>query len=113
MRVSSGAPSPWANGAPKVRAKPSRVSRRRFIAARQRIITASQRFTSGGVMNQPWLEHYDPGVPRSIGAYPDKTLVDFVAEHGADRGDGAAVLFKGRTISWRELHRESDALAHS
>src|SRR5207248_4788161 len=28
-------------------------------------------------------------------------------------GDRAAVLFKGRTVTWRELDRESDALAHA
>ena len=64
-------------------------------------------------MNQPWLEHYDPGVPRSMGTYPDKTLVDFVAEDAQQRGSDAAVLFKGRTLAWRELDRESDALAHA
>jgi long-chain acyl-CoA synthetase len=64
-------------------------------------------------MNQPWLDHYDPGVPRSIGQYPDKTLVDFVAEHSHQQGDGTAILFKGRNISWRELDRASDELAHA
>ena len=64
-------------------------------------------------MNQPWLDHYDSGVPRSIGTYPDKTLVDFVAEHSHQRGDATALLFKGRNLTWRELDRGSDALAHA
>src|SRR5438876_5070301 len=67
----------------------------------------------GVTMNRPWLDHYDPGVPRSIGTYPDKTLVDFVADHSHERGDGSALLFKGRTIIWRDLDRASDALAHA
>ena len=61
-------------------------------------------------MNQPWLDHYDSGVPRTIGTYPEKTLVDFVAEHSHERGDAPAVLFKGRTLTWRELDRASDPL---
>ena len=44
-------------------------------------------------MNKPWLDHYDAGVPRSIGTYPDKTLVDFVADHSHQRGDATALMF--------------------
>jgi long-chain acyl-CoA synthetase len=64
-------------------------------------------------MNQPWLEHYDQGVPRGIGTYPDKTLADFVAEHARTRGDKVAILFKGRNVTWSELDRESDAFARA
>jgi len=64
-------------------------------------------------MNQPWLDHYDEGVPRSIGTYPDKTLVDFVADHSHQRGDATALMFKGRNMTWRELDRASDAFAHA
>ncbi|HUP60633.1 MAG TPA: AMP-binding protein [Thermoanaerobaculia bacterium] len=61
-------------------------------------------------MNAPWLEHYDPGVPKSIGTYPNKTLVDYVAEASPDK---TAVVFKGRKITFGEIDRASDALAHS
>ena len=54
---------------------------------------------------------YDEGVPRSIGSYPDKTLVDYVAEHARSGPDAAAVIFKGRALSFAELERQSDALA--
>ena len=64
-------------------------------------------------MNQPWLDHYDQGVPRSIGTYPDKTLVDFVAEHSHQRPEATALIFKGRNLTWRELDRASDAFAHA
>src|SRR5256885_13067444 len=64
-------------------------------------------------MNQPWLDHYDEGVPRAIGKYPDKTLVDFVCDHSRDRGDDVALKFKGRDLTWREIDRASDALAHA
>ena len=64
-------------------------------------------------MNQPWLNHYDEGVPRSIGTYPAKTLADFVADHARTRGEKAAILFKGRSVSWSELDRDSDAFARA
>jgi long-chain acyl-CoA synthetase len=64
-------------------------------------------------MHTPWLDHYDPGVPKSIGRYPDKTLVEFVAERAASTPDATALVFKGRKVSYAEIHRESDALAHA
>ncbi|HET8772581.1 MAG TPA: long-chain fatty acid--CoA ligase [Thermoanaerobaculia bacterium] len=62
-------------------------------------------------MDVPWLQHYDEGVPRTIGTYPDKTLVDFVREHAEAKPDAPALIFKGRPLSWRKLDRQSDALA--
>jgi long-chain acyl-CoA synthetase len=59
----------------------------------------------------PWLDHYDAGVPQTLAPYPDRTLLDDVAEAVAQRPDAPAVLFKGRTISHRELERTSDAFA--
>jgi long-chain acyl-CoA synthetase len=59
----------------------------------------------------PWLDHYDTGVPATLAPYPDRTLLDDVAEAVAQRPDAPAVLFKGRTISYGELDRASDAFA--
>jgi long-chain acyl-CoA synthetase len=56
---------------------------------------------------------YDEGVPRTIGTYPDKTLVDFVSEHARARPGAPAVVFKGRALSFAELDRLSDSLARS
>lgn len=64
-------------------------------------------------MDTPWLQHYDEGVPRSIGTYPEKTLVDFVREHARTKPDAPALVFKSRPLSWHELDRRSDALAAS
>jgi len=63
-------------------------------------------------MNAPWLEHYAPGVPPSIGTYPEKTLVDVLRDRARREPDAVAVLFKGRRLSVAELDRASDALAH-
>jgi long-chain acyl-CoA synthetase len=64
-------------------------------------------------MHTPWLEHYDAGVPKSIGDYPHKTLVDFVRDRAAATPDATALVFKGRKVSYGEIERDSDALAHS
>lgn len=64
-------------------------------------------------MNASWLKHYDPGVPATIGTYPDRTLVDVVREQARSRPDATAVLFKGRRMSYRELDVASDALARA
>ena len=62
-------------------------------------------------MQAPWLAHYDPGVPRAIGTYPEKTLVDFVAEHARTRPHAVAATFKKTRLSFARLDELSDALA--
>jgi long-chain acyl-CoA synthetase len=62
-------------------------------------------------MNKPWLAHYDEGVPATIGEYPNKTLVDFVAERARSSPDKAALIFKGKRLSYAEIDRASDAFA--
>lgn len=61
--------------------------------------------------DHPWFKHYDPGVPRAIGAYPAGTLLDAVEEGLRERPDAPAFLFKGRAVSLRELADASDAFA--
>jgi long-chain acyl-CoA synthetase len=58
-----------------------------------------------------WLEHYDQGVPETLGPYPERTLLDDLAEAAAQRPQAPALLFKGRTVSHGELDRRSDAFA--
>jgi long-chain acyl-CoA synthetase len=59
----------------------------------------------------PWLDHYDPGVPPTLGPYPSHTLVEYLADAAGVRPDRPAILFKGSTVSWRALERLSDACA--
>jgi long-chain acyl-CoA synthetase len=59
----------------------------------------------------PWIDHYDPGVPATLSPYPDRTLLDYVADHARDRSKAPAMLFKGAAISYGALHDLSDALA--
>jgi len=59
----------------------------------------------------PWLRHYDPGVPATIGTYPDRILLDYIDDALRERPEAPAVLFKGRRISWRALTDQSEAFA--
>jgi long-chain acyl-CoA synthetase len=59
---------------------------------------------------RPWLRHYDPGVPPTIDSGAT-TLLDKLRQHAAERPDAAALLFKGRRLSWRQLDALSDACA--
>ena len=62
-------------------------------------------------MAAPWLAHYDPGVPPTLAPYPDKTLVDYIADHARSRPNSPALLFKGAKVTYGELDRLSDACA--
>ena len=62
-------------------------------------------------VHAPWLAHYDRGVPATLAPYPDRTLLDYVADLAGQRPDAPALLFKGSTVSYARLARESDALA--
>src|SRR5262245_28101478 len=59
----------------------------------------------------PWLAHYDAGVPKSLKPYPKRTLLDYVSETARDHPDARALLFKGASMSFSELERESSAFA--
>lgn len=58
-----------------------------------------------------WLDQYDPEVPESLEPYPSTTLLDVVRDSALEEPDSPALLFKGRSLSWRELDQASDAFA--
>jgi long-chain acyl-CoA synthetase len=62
-------------------------------------------------MHAPWLAHYDEGVPHTLAPYPNRTLIDYLADWSRDHPNQPALLFKGRTISYGALDRLSDACA--
>jgi long-chain acyl-CoA synthetase len=57
----------------------------------------------------PWLSHYDAGVPASLFPYPNRTLVDYLADSARERPNDPALLFKGASVTFGELERASDA----
>ena len=58
-----------------------------------------------------WLQGYDEGVPPSLEPYPERTLLDYLSESARDWPDRPALLFKGATVTYARLERESDSLA--
>ena len=60
----------------------------------------------------PWLAHYDSGVPATLEPYPERTLVDYLAETVRDRPEHPILIFKGRRMSAAELERQSSAFAN-
>src|SRR5439155_20011266 len=59
----------------------------------------------------PWLAHYDEGVPATLAPYPNRTLVDYVADVAREHESQPALIFKGATITYGDLERLSDACA--
>jgi long-chain acyl-CoA synthetase len=59
----------------------------------------------------PWLSHYDPGVPRTLAPYPQRTLLDYLNDGVRERPQHPAFLFKGRSFTLAEFERTSDAFA--
>lgn len=62
-------------------------------------------------MDRAWHRRYDPGVPTTLQPYPERTLLHYQDEAAAERPNAPAILFKGRTLSYAEIQRQSEALA--
>jgi long-chain acyl-CoA synthetase len=62
-------------------------------------------------MSHPWLSHYDAGVPKTLAPYPDRTLLDYLAESARTLGSKPILSMKGRVVSYAELERDTNAFA--
>ena len=62
-------------------------------------------------MSKRWLAHYDADVPQTVAPYPEKTLLDYLAELVRDNPEAPVLLFKGATMTYRQLDQESTAFA--
>ncbi len=61
-------------------------------------------------LSKPWLAHYPPSVPATV-EIPPKSVTQ-VFDEATERDPGrAAVVFYGRTLSYRELRDATDRLA--
>ena len=58
-----------------------------------------------------WLANYDEGVPTSLEPYPSRTLIDYLREAANKWPDRPALLFKGATVTYLDLHSDSNAFA--
>jgi len=61
------------------------------------------------VSQQASHAQYDPGVRASLAPYPQRTLLDYLADGVRERPDHPAVLFKGRPLTCADLDSSSDA----
>ncbi|ASD21794.1 long-chain fatty acid--CoA ligase [Cryobacterium sp. LW097] len=59
---------------------------------------------------QPWVKHYQPGVPAEID-YPTTSLVEMLEHAVAEAGDHPALEFFGRRTSYAELGAQIDKAA--
>lgn len=59
---------------------------------------------------KPWIKQYDEGVPATIDV-PDYPLSHFLEEAARNYPEHAALIFKGRRISYRQLNELTDAVA--
>lgn len=70
--------------------------------------------------NKPWLARYDDYVPHTLAPYPDIAVPDMLSENARLHPDTPAIIQStgdvpligriGRTISYRQLKAEADAL---
>jgi long-chain acyl-CoA synthetase len=60
---------------------------------------------------KPWLAHYDSDVRPSLAPYPQKTLLNYLDALARENSAATALLFKGNTMSYGQLDRESTAFA--
>ncbi|MEO8910153.1 MAG: AMP-binding protein [Gemmatimonadaceae bacterium] len=58
-----------------------------------------------------WLSNYDDDVPATLEPYPDRGLIDYLREAAERWPDRPALLFKGSTVTYRQLGDQSNALA--
>ena len=57
---------------------------------------------------KPWLEHYDPNVPRTLAPYPEQTLLDLLSENAHSHPAHPITYLKGRAMTYAQLDRLSD-----
>jgi len=60
--------------------------------------------------DQPWFQHYDPGVPRTA-TFEDVTLPQFLERAAATHPDTTALVFLNGRLTYRELKDQVDRLA--
>src|SRR5262245_17547559 len=60
-------------------------------------------------MDRRWLDHYDPGVPRTLAPYPRRTLLDALGDIVRADADRVMVEFKGTRLTYGQSDRLSDA----
>ncbi|MHB8084868.1 MAG: long-chain-fatty-acid--CoA ligase [Dehalococcoidia bacterium] len=58
-----------------------------------------------------WYKSYDEEVPHTLSPYPSNTLLDVFAQTVKQRPNSTFLYFKGRSLTYSEIDRQSEALA--
>src|SRR5262245_11564182 len=61
--------------------------------------------------DRPWLNYYDRNVPRTLAPYPSKPAYAFLEEAAAQWPERPCAIFKGHTVSFREMNALTDRMA--
>lgn len=61
--------------------------------------------------DKPWFKHYDNDVPCTLRPYPERTLVEVLADSASQRPGHPALLFQGSTMTYGELEHQSNTFA--
>lgn len=63
-------------------------------------------------MDRPWLNYYEPKVPRSV-QYPETPLFQFIVDSAKQHPDKCALSFYGKETSYLELDEQTNRFAHA
>lgn len=63
-------------------------------------------------MERRWIQSYERGVPPAL-KYPETSLTQFLSDSAARFADRSALIFYGRTVSYRELDAATDRFANA
>jgi len=61
----------------------------------------------------PWFRNYDAGVPHTLAPYPDRTLLDVVAETARQRPGHTMMWFKGNVITYARFQTYVEDVARA
>ena len=59
--------------------------------------------------DKPWFKNYEPGMPRTLKPYPEKTLIDVIRETAAERPQHTPSSSRARQTTYAELESLSNA----
>jgi long-chain acyl-CoA synthetase len=61
-------------------------------------------------LEEPWLNHYDPGVPKDV-EFENATMMDYLDRWAMKRPDEDALVFQGYKMSFNDFKENVDRLA--
>jgi len=61
----------------------------------------------------PWFKNYDPGVPRTLEPYPDRTLLDVAVATARERPGHTMMWFKGGVITYARFIEHVEGVARA